>query len=230
MTGAVAARGKDAAIEALGREFFPQNRLDESACRRLLARLAPHGRASDADAVETLLGVLESVASATPLLPAFLLGELTVAVIAGEGPAIGRRPHFSRMLDAADVAFVRRVLEASGVGDAPVSRPEAEALFDLHDATAGGSNDPGFDELLHRAIASHLLAASGHETPPRRAALAPGYLLPQGALGPDQAAWLAERIMRDGRATTAEFRLLVLIGEPRSAPDLSVRKLIEFAA
>ena len=232
MYGGNAATLNDAQVlETLREEFFPSGVLSEAATRALIAQYAPHSRVATTTGIETLMRIIEMANDTPALLPAFLVGQLCTAVIAGEGPALGRRPHFSRVLDAGDVAFLRRVLEAgAGASGMPVSRAEAEALFDLHDATAGGANDPGFDELFYRAVASHLLAASGHAGLDRRAALAGETPLPRASLEPEQAAWLAEHIMRDGRATTAELMLLALIGEDRDIPDRSVRKFIDFAA
>ena len=229
--GSAATLNEAQVLETLREEFFPAGVLSAAAARALIAQYAPHGRVATRSGIETLTRVIEMANDTPALLPAFLVGQLCAAVIAGEGPALGRRPHFSRVLDAEDIALLRRVLEAgAGASGMPVSRAEAEALFDLHDATAGGANDPGFDELFYRAVASHLLAASGHAVPHRRAALASETPLPRAPLDPEQAAWLAERIMRDGRATTAELMLLALIGEECDVPDRSVRKFIDFAA
>src|ERR1700727_2157834 len=51
-------------------------------------------------------------------------------VITGEGPTTRGRIHFSRALDAQDAAWCVRILTAMAVADEPVSRAEAEALFE----------------------------------------------------------------------------------------------------
>jgi hypothetical protein len=209
-------------------EFFADGVVKEAAGLRLLDRLAPDGRLPDPAAVELLVRVMEAARSVPASLASFLFAQLRDAIIAGEGPAIGARRHFSRTIDSDDMNLIRRVLEAAGGPDGkPVSRGEAEALFDLHDATAGGSNDAGFAELFYRAIAQHLLAASGAPVPHRREALAEGWR-PAGLLAAEEAAWLAGHIMRDGRPTTAELKLLALIG--REVEDEAIRKLVDCAA
>lgn len=229
--GTATSRNEVQVIETLREEFFPTGILSESAARELIAQYAPHGRVATAGGIETLLRVIEAAIQSPSLLPAFLIGQLCAAVIAGEGPAFGRRPHFSRAIDAEDVRFVRRVLEAAaGAAGMPVSRAEAEALFDLHDAAAAGGCDASFHDLFCKAIANHLIAASSHAVPPRREALAAERDLVWVAIGAEQEAWLASHIMRDGRPTAAELRLLGLLGQSPDALDPSVRRLLDFAA
>src|SRR5258708_6392115 len=59
-------------------------------------------------------------------------------VITGEGPTTRGRVHFSRALDADDAAWCARILTATAVEHEPVSRPEAEARFEINDAAARG--------------------------------------------------------------------------------------------
>src|ERR1700744_4165890 len=69
-------------------------------------------------------------------------------VITGEGPTAKGRVHFSRALDAADAAWCARILTAAAVEHEPVSRAEAEALFEIDDAGAERSDNGRFDDLL----------------------------------------------------------------------------------
>lgn len=217
------------------------------------------GQLTSAEAVTTAAGfslvmkLLESTEGSAQLA-AFAISQLRIAVLLGEGPAIGGRPHFSRDIDAEDVVLLARILEAGGAGSNPVSRDEAEALFDLHDAAAEGNNHPGFDDLFFKAIANYLTASAGHQVAPRREVLMPdprvaewrsvfgrghepsepGFRLPPGStnsteLGPDELAWLSARIMRDGRPTAAEYALLRLFAQERNS-DGSLRRFLDNAA
>jgi len=94
-------------------------------------------------------------------------------VITGEGPTTKGRIHFSRTLDADDAAWCARILTASAVEHQPVSRAEAEALFEINDAAAERSDDGRFDDLLAKAIAHHAASESGLPVPPRTVALSP---------------------------------------------------------
>src|ERR1700723_2816735 len=95
-------------------------------------------------------------------------------VITGEGPTTKGRVHFSRALDADDAAWCARILTATAVEDQPVSRAEAEALFEINDAATERSDDGRFDDLLAKAVVHHAAAASGLPVPPRTIALAAG--------------------------------------------------------
>jgi hypothetical protein len=94
-------------------------------------------------------------------------------VITGEGPTTKGRVHFSRELDADDAAWCERILTAAAVEHQPVSRAEAEALFEINDAATERSDEGRFDDLLAKAIAHHAAAASGLPVPPRTVALSP---------------------------------------------------------
>src|SRR3979411_678237 len=94
-------------------------------------------------------------------------------VITGEGPTPKGRIHFSRALDADDAAWCARILTATAVEHQPVSRAEAEALFEIDDAAAERSDDGLFDDLLAKAVVHHAASASGLPVPPRTIALSP---------------------------------------------------------
>ena len=94
-------------------------------------------------------------------------------VITGEGPTTKGRVHFSRALDADDAAWCARILTASAVEHQPVSRAEAEALFEINNAATERSDQGRFDDLLAKAVAHHTAAASGMPVPPRTVALSP---------------------------------------------------------
>jgi hypothetical protein len=94
-------------------------------------------------------------------------------VITGEGPTTKGRVHFSRELDAHDVAWCERILTASAVVHQPVSRAEAEALFEIDGAATERSDSGRFDDLIAKAVVHHAASASGLPVPPRTVALSP---------------------------------------------------------
>src|SRR6187551_3015271 len=94
-------------------------------------------------------------------------------VITGEGPTTRGRIHFSRALDADDAAWCARILTASGVASQPVSRAEAEALFEINDAGSDRSDNGRFDDLFAKAVVHHAASASGLPVPSRAVALSP---------------------------------------------------------
>ena len=92
-------------------------------------------------------------------------------VITGEGPTTKGRVHFSRSLDADDTAWCTRILTATAVNDQPVSRAEAEILFEINEAATERTDGGRFDDLLAKAVAHYAASASGLKVPPRSVAL-----------------------------------------------------------
>jgi hypothetical protein len=100
------------------------------------------------------------------------LAQICRAVITGEGPTVAGRVHFSRTLDADDAALCARILIHAGQKSDPVSRAEADALFDIN--AAGGERCGGgcFDDLLAKAVTHHVMSSCGRNVPRREIALA----------------------------------------------------------
>jgi hypothetical protein len=119
---------------------------------------------------------VESIVNLEPSCRKTAAHALTIVrdgVITGEGPTTKGRVHFSRALDADDAAWCARILTARAVADQPVSRAEAEALFEISNAATERTDDGRFDDLLAKAIAHHAASESGLPVPPRTVALSP---------------------------------------------------------
>ena len=135
-------------------------------------------------------------------------------VITGEGPTTRGRMHFSRALDAFDAAWCARILTATAVDDQPISRAEAEALFEINDAATERSDEGRFDDLLAKAVVHHAASASGLPVPPRTVALSPDTALeswaPTQAVGVDTEVleWIAGQ-MRGKRRSNGTLMALV---------------------
>ena len=119
------------------------------------------------------IGVLEPSKISCRDTAALALAVVRDGVITGEGPTTRGRVHFSRELDADDAAWCARILTATAVEHQPVSRAEAEALFEINDAAAERSDDGRFDDLLAKAVVHHAASVSGLPVPPRTIALSP---------------------------------------------------------
>jgi hypothetical protein len=113
-----------------------------------------------------------STISSRPAVAA-ALATVRDGVITGEGPTAQGRVHFSRALDSTDAWWCACLLNAAAVNNEPVSREEAEALFEINDAAAERSDDGRFDDLFAKAIVHHAASASGLPVPPRSIALSP---------------------------------------------------------
>ena len=138
-------------------------------------------------------------------------------VITGEGPTTRGRVHFSRALDADDAAWCARILTADAVEHQPVSRAEAEALFEINDAAAERSDDGRFDDLLAKAVVHHAASASGLPVPPRTVALSPQTTIeswaPTRAVGVDTEVleWIASQMRGKRRGNRTLMTLVATI-------------------
>ena len=135
-------------------------------------------------------------------------------VITGEGPTTTGRVHFSRALDAQDAEWCVRILTAAANANEPVSRAEAETLFEINDAASERSDDGRFDDLFAKAIVHHAASASGLPVPPRSVALSPDTAIeswaPTTAVGVNTEVleWIASQ-MRGRRRSNLTLKALV---------------------
>jgi hypothetical protein len=149
-------------------------------------------------------------------------------VITGEGPTTRGRIHFSRALDAHDAAWCARILTATAVEHQPVSRAEAEALFEINDAAAERSDNGRFEDLLAKAVVHHAASAAGLPVPPRTVALAPNTAIeswaPKRAVGDDTEVlhWIASQMRRNRRGNQT---LMVLVAAVAGAAALPLAQL-----
>jgi hypothetical protein len=138
-------------------------------------------------------------------------------VITGEGPTATGRIHFSRALDADDAAWCARILTASAVEHQPVSRAEAEALFEINDAAAERSDNGRFDDLLAKAVVHHAASASGLPVPPRTVALSPKISIeswaPSRNVSVDTEAlhWIASQMRSNRRSNQTLMALIATV-------------------
>src|ERR1700722_5695053 len=138
-------------------------------------------------------------------------------VITGEGPTTKGRVHFSRELDADDAAWCARILTATAVEHQPVSRAEAEAMFEINDAATERSDDGLFDDLLAKAVVHHAASASGLPVPPRTVALSPDTAIeswaPTKAVGVDIEVleWIAGQMRGKRRSNRILMTLVATI-------------------
>jgi hypothetical protein len=138
-------------------------------------------------------------------------------VITGEGPTTKGRVHFSRALDADDAAWCARILTATAVEHQPVSRAEAEALFEINDAATERSDNGRFDDLLAKAVVHHAASVSGLPVPSRTVALSPETAIeswaPARAAGVDTDVleWIASQMRGNHRSNRTLMSLVATI-------------------
>jgi hypothetical protein len=190
---------------------------------------------------QDIVAAIDQAPHLATTLGALALDEVRRGVVTGEGATTRGRVHFSRTIDATDAAMCEMILIAAG-GEAgkPVTREEAEILFDIHEAGLEREDNGHFDDLFVKAIAHHVLSAAGHVVPPRATALArktaiADWATPEEfeAIDREIAGWLDQHVRSNRRAggpldTIAAF----LVGAGISAIPMttSLAALIDFAA
>jgi len=180
-----------------------------------------------------LIGTVEMPRSDSRDVAAFVLGIVRDGVITGEGPTTKGRIHFSRALDAQDAAWCVRILTAMAVEDEPVSRAEAEALFEINAAASERSDNGQFDDLFARAIVHHAASASGFPVPPRTIALSPDTAIESWA--PTRAAcldievleWIASQMCRKFRGNLKAMKLFAAIVGATTLPLAQLSDLFD---
>lgn len=208
-----------ALAEYLVNHRAPHGEIDEKKADWLIARIAFDDRIETGNELALLLSTIEGARSYPRRLIALALKQVRMAVLTGEGAAAQGRVHWSRTVDAGDVAMIRRIVRLAGAH--PLDRVEADLLFDMHDAATDEANDPQWNEEFTRLIASHL---AGMPMMSSRASLDGAAL---SAAGID---WLVSRVCRDGRIRPAERALLTFAKAEIPGLDSGAREVLSFAA
>jgi hypothetical protein len=187
--------------------------------------------------VADIMTEIATAKSEAALRSASALTQVCRAVITGEGPTTAGRIHFSRTIDADDVSLCARILILAGYHGDPVSRAEADVLFDIN-AVGSDRRDMGrFDDLLAKAVMHHVISACGREVPGREIALAPENPLNGWAsavnMNADARAWLSVRLRELKPSSAAACAIMKATGgAARAAPgaEAPVAALFDLAA
>jgi hypothetical protein len=151
----------EATTDWLVRQQEPSGYITQAQGDWLIARIEADRRVRNGTELELVLRAVELADEAPASLAAFGLALVTRAVVENDG-----------VISADEVQRLRRLVFAlSGPGRMAVTREEAEALFDLNDATRGRDNDPSWTDFFKRAVANAVTAAAGWAPPGRVAAL-----------------------------------------------------------
>lgn len=185
-------------------------------------------------AIADPIGFIEPVKIADRYSAALALGLVRDGVITGEGPTAKGRIHYSRALDAEDARLCAKILTAAAVENQPVSRAEAEALFEI-DAAATDRTDQGlFDDLFAKAVVHHAASASGLPVPSRAVALAPETALeswapPQaGSVNTEVLEWISRQLRASRRGNHRLERLVGALVGAATLPMVQSPGLLDF--
>jgi hypothetical protein len=133
--------------------------------------------------LELLVSVLEKAKFSPANLSAYALEQVKHAVVDGIGPLANGELMPGRITKA-EVELLRRILYAfGGDGNIAVTRAEAEVLLVINEHTAEAANDPSWNDLFVKAMASFVMCSAGYEAPTREQALRQDAFLDEPAAG-----------------------------------------------
>ncbi len=179
-------------------------------------------------------GTIEPSQIADRATAAQALAVVRDGIITGEGPTTRGRIHFSRALDADDANWCARILTARGVADQPVSRAEAETLFQINDAAAERSDDGQFDDLFAKAIVHHAASESGLPVPSRAIALSPHTAIdswaPTQAIGVniEVLEWIASQMRGKHRSNRMLMSLVATLVGAATLPLATLPNILDY--
>ncbi len=206
--------------------------------RKQYKQMSNHGLANSLRSEQrSIAGMMAELATPTPSLSlrsAAALAQVCRGIITGEGPTVAGRVHFSRSIDAEDAALCTRILILAGRTGHPVSRAEADALFDINAVAADRRDGGRFDDLLAKAVVHHVMAACGNGVPNRDVALAPTTELSAWAsaieINTEVKAWLENRISGISRTGAAARAITNSISGLKLPKELTVDNVFAMAA
>lgn len=150
----------------------PEGYISEQNADWLVRIVSRDGMVDSRTELELLVHVLEEAKSSPDQLSAYALEQVAHAVIDGKGPMMHGGSLVPGHIAKAEVDLLRRILYAyGGDGNIAISKAEAEVLFRINDRTAAADNDPSWNDLFVKAIANHVMCATGYEPPTREVAL-----------------------------------------------------------
>lgn len=153
-------------VEALTDYFVWQTRprgyVDDAGAEELLAAIKRDGHVESRSELELMVNACHWALGCPDSLRAAALAEVRRSVLGGGGVLFGAERRRANVVDRADVAIVGKLIYApGGAGSLRVTRGEADLLFDINDATIEAKNDPSWQELFVRGVASHLMFPQG---------------------------------------------------------------------
>jgi len=153
-------------------QTMPQGYINQANAAWLMTRIDHDGIVETHTELELLMNVLKRANNVTEALEIYALEQVKQAVLSGKG-YLGRDHALQPgVIGEAEVDVLKRVLYAcSSEGGIGISQREAEALFDLNDASADAENHESWTQLFVGGIANHLMMLAAWEEPSAREAL-----------------------------------------------------------
>lgn len=161
----------EAQTDYLVHQAEPHGYISEENGHWLVDMISSDGQVKTTSELELLVKALEKARSSPDFLSAFALDQVRRSVLDGTGPYSRAGHAMPGVVTEGDVAIMRRILYAfGGDGNLAITRPEAEILFELNDATLRAANDASWRDLFVKANANYLMAHTLFQAPDRAVA------------------------------------------------------------
>ena len=146
----------------------PKGSVDTGAARWLWSRISDRGTVPGREELELLTRILQKAESVADVLRENALGVIEKAVTEGTGPTragkvIGREIPIGCISDEEALYLRRMVFRTDRDHPRTVGRIEAEALFRIKDATAGGDNANDWPYVFVQGVGTYLHQFGGSE-------------------------------------------------------------------
>lgn len=161
----------EAALDVALRETPPQGHFPPDKAARVMEAIGTKGALRVDTVLEALVAIVEKADRVPPGFSAFVLRQVKEAAIYSDGVTARGERLTPGAVGAPELRLIQRVVWGAGdEGRLAVSREEAEALFDIADATAGAANCAEWDDFFAGALGNYLIGATGRQAPSREQA------------------------------------------------------------
>lgn len=143
----------------------PQDYVSGSSAAWLIDKISHDGLVDTETELKLLLTVLKTAHHVPDALQKFALDQVSHAVISGTGIISGKMLS-PGTIGEAEVNLLRRILyTGSSKGGVGITRTEAEAVFDLNDATSGRDNHASWQTLFVHVMTNYLMVIAAPVAP-----------------------------------------------------------------
>ncbi|MGA9659654.1 MAG: hypothetical protein WBQ60_11205 [Asticcacaulis sp.] len=156
-------------VDYIVRQQEPVDYVNEAKADWLMRQIDRDGHVDSLSELELLVKILEVANSVPEALRTYVLLQIELAVMSGEGPTrTGRTGGEGRLeprhINDTEVNLLRRAVFAmASDGSYVVSQDEAEMLFRIKDATLDADNAASWGDLFVKAVGNHLMGHADYK-------------------------------------------------------------------
>ena len=196
----------ETAVDVLIRQAVPECQVSEADAAWLVARLSEAGGVCCAAHFEMLKRVFADAVCVPPVLIAFAIREVELAILTGRREFLGGATHEPAVVTHNDVEALRALIFAPAGRALPrADRVIVEALIDIAHATGAAQNDPEFADLFAAVLSNYLKVC-------------------------ENADFIFADLTRGGPLTKAEARLMTMLKGEAASGRADLRALFAEAA